>query len=453
MDYDLHNTSIMNLIKTENKIDLPNIVISNPDLAAKINDYGMNLELNESYNNLYIKNVLNSNIIGDNKKLLSLPFATSTQIMGVNKPLLNYIIISLIENGAIIEGERAIIDEILAINLSNDLRKIEDYWIKKQNASTFIINDEIFLDFNRLISFVNEISNNFEYNTSISAIGFDSIEKILQLFSNALEEKNFLNNSDQSYLDYSFISEGTINNELFKKSFDKFMELAKSRFSWVSDGTKYGSTKLVNHKQIFTIGSSTGAQYFYSRDENGNSNYESELLNSSEVLFMNIPSINNKNLFILTGPNLIPIHVNSAENNATLNFLNWLMGNNEYKFENNEFYTPSEYFSIKSSYITPLNSIFSNDSTVKSHIDKIDLSNIDFTNEGQYIGSKMVFENIENNKEIINNYWDRYSSYVYSDFKANFSSLINKLNRDKIVPNYNEFINEIKNFYVRNNLI
>ncbi|WP_029906510.1 P68 family surface lipoprotein [Mycoplasmopsis opalescens] len=267
--------------------ELPNVIFaynSTASLLAKHNmllnledptEGGIKVSNNEIFSDLFTKNTKIS--YKSNPGTWVLPALKSTVSMGINAPVLSYILETMEQNGVKIEWDKY---ETIKKEGKNDREEIKKIWGNEVGNAKDILKDykvtnDTFESFKELLKFSTKARQLFENSSKeesdLTIIGIDDIvgsisPMVISQLDNDLE-KYFVSEKTTkgtTVADYS----GAINdkNEGAKKLrtfYDAYLEALRAKGLKLYGDGAYSSNDGKYHKLAFMIGSSAGYTYSY----------------------------------------------------------------------------------------------------------------------------------------------------------------------------------------------
>lgn len=405
-------TSAVQLALTNNSIaDLPDMYIGYSDVTASLlnptafnkvfegEDMALDLTSTGFDSDQLIPSMQhqNSMIAGaDEESIYNIPFATSSELMGIDAPLVVWMLQQYVDQGGTLTVEGEIIkqifdaadgykdgsitayddddkwaqgkviysplandqdaEEVSADDLADieigakDRETIEAQWTVNENGaegSTLDITDATFDSAEGMMNLATELLKvvNVSEKSLSGIFGYDAPENNFYTYAQA--ETNSLNNPEDGLLvkdgddvKIPMLDQGSDQWNEAKKLFDFFKDGYKSGAIWTTTAnTSYGSNLLVSHSLPFSIGSTAGATHYYSTN--------AAEVNGGELVYTQAPGEleagTNKNVQIQQGPALGAVTqynnddldkgIDTERNEAITGFISWLTGDELTEFE------------------------------------------------------------------------------------------------------------------------
>ncbi|VEU77914.1 P68 family surface lipoprotein [Mycoplasmopsis columbinasalis] len=219
-------------------------------------------------------NVKTSNI--QNTGTWILPAAKSSNVTGVNSPVLHYLLKVLEESGAKIELTSY---ETLGEHAKTDLESVKKLWGERNpevNNGNLIINDKTFSTLEGLLAFGTAVKNTLkqtdEQKKNTVVLGIDDIAGVLATTSyaylNGDDDKMFikssLDKSNTRVVDTSnFESKNSRISKKLDETFNSLVNAMKVNAVRLFAAGVYGSNDLARHKMALNIGSTAGYSHNY----------------------------------------------------------------------------------------------------------------------------------------------------------------------------------------------
>lgn len=197
---------------------IPNIVIDSDNSAGVARKYNMLNNLNvggdagvklSKYGASYLGQ--NSQLSNNNEKTFIVPLGKSSQTMILNIPVFMYLIEALLNNGAVIDQNSPLLKSILQSYVPTDSMSVKNVWgdyisflpplvpvlddEKRTNISMgkYVISDDIFDNFESLMSFAMFARSLFSASEEINVIGATSPSKLIYNLQHSLSNDDISN--------------------------------------------------------------------------------------------------------------------------------------------------------------------------------------------------------------------------------------------------------------------
>ena len=347
--------------QAQDKNKIANMAIAYPDTLGVVAKYDQQLDLSKTNPTVDLSSVFNSSFTDINNNIGGLdagtylaPVAKSTEFLGVNKPLMGYL---LNELGTSSTNNTKVNSYITLWNTlsttpsgdftANQKADIENFYPKKVGYSaTNKIDDSIFTDASKMLDFAIEVAKAFDINDNSDSakksfvFGIDSATNFIYNYINSKfngDKSKFLFKKDakSGYIKYQF------NDTDVKTAFTDIWNKLKEGIDagalffkgQVNGKNEYGSTYFVPNRLAASIGSTAGYNYSVKTvPTSGNATdiaKAKDKANPSEfesfAPFHKWENETGNGSALVQGPSLIALHVNESEDNETAKFVNWFI--------------------------------------------------------------------------------------------------------------------------------
>ena len=275
----------------KDKKTLSNLIIDYPSSVGVLKSYDMHLNLKDVLPKAdfdALKGKFEPNFWAQNDKIggvaaggaYAIPISVSTMANAINTPLLAYVIneIKRIDSQAIDFSDnknprlKKLYDQGKKSNA--DLVEIKKMW-GQMSGITFEENevtDKILDEFDSLIKFAIKCQKGFDKavdnSKSLHLLALDSPTNLVQMLSYAYANgdmsKFYITKEKDGYVNYKFLKDKKSDSyKNFKKAIDLIREGVSSGAVWIGGIGAYGSSLLINHQAMMSLGSSAGASHWY----------------------------------------------------------------------------------------------------------------------------------------------------------------------------------------------
>ena len=299
-------------LNTKDKNGFVNLVANYSPVASLLAENGMLMNFEDKDKNVSTKgsdvfasefNELTENIASVvNKGTWLLPAMKSTTALGVDGPVMGYIMKTMVEKGAKIHPNFQEKYNQIVASMTNDAEYVKKEWgevvddasLAKLNLSQFTISKETFSSFSNLLDFGIKAQQLFKKssdtkNSSVHFLGIDDIAGVLENVAyssvDADEDKYLVNkvtkNGDK-LIDYTpFTRTDSEVGKNMTSIYNKIKEAIKVGALTLFGGGEYTSNYSVTHKYGLSIGSTAG--YSYNFKKSGNKAYVYQTIKDGNV--------------------------------------------------------------------------------------------------------------------------------------------------------------------------
>ncbi len=485
---------------------LPDIYVNNQDAVSVLQTWGnKEYAINLVENGLNDENLINStlidNIVGiDEGEIYGIPSIT-TQSIGINSPLLIWMLQELSNNGVILNlsGETmklvadaadgtkdnssyTSVDEIIL--QEEDVNNIESKWtldtslLSSSGLTSLTIDDSTFDNADLIADLGNELAavftieggNKLSETSAYGITGFTNPQSEFMTLTQSLLTDEDMISIGESGLYYDFVHEGTPQYTAASKIFDIFQEALKTGSFWYPSANQaYSSSLISTHQLVFTIGSTSGVSYNQTTPENGTmENHNSENLDIDEIVYIDDMSgitTSSKRIYKQQGPSFGAANRGLSDQyertEGIIEFFNWFISDKKENI-NGEELTPSQYFSKYSGYVVGTTS--ATDETFKSEFTSENIQ-LSINDEGEYetkdvnsFGPSIIYDVIDQTTDTSTEFMtepsEKYTAVFWQEVQALF-----KYDQQSLIDNGEvgftngsvDFLEELENKIKTNN--
>lgn len=281
---------------TAKEAQMPNLLLNYSSLASSLAESGILLNFttkeNEGKESISTSDFAESFSRANrttskinNGGLWLIPVAKSSINLGVNGPVLSYVIESMVAKGAKIDASwKDKWETIKSSGLKDRTAVVENWGAVKSDVSALklgelTIKDSTFSNINSLLEFCDKAQKMFEKSSAVTtldgphALGIDDITGFIQVLGYAsvgADSESWITTvveeDGERKISYKSFMEATSQaNSKFKELYDMFVPKLKAQTVVFQQGGAYTSSEQIRHNFIFGIGSTAGYTHNFAK--------------------------------------------------------------------------------------------------------------------------------------------------------------------------------------------